>query len=524
MGQAVTDVALEELRLAWQRTQLDHLNRRFADHPHMIAWVEVDETAFLESLLEEVAAGYSPRQSTRCWSPKPHGLLRPGSVLEIEDEVVFNFLLGRFLEGIRGRLLQYQGEPDAAYLLAKDFDDPRWLQSSYLSWKGFRNRSKEKLESGFAYMLSADITAFYDNIDLRTLSSDVRDATGLGVEVALLVDCLNAWSGPRRKGIPQGYSASDLLAKLYLSSIDLALSHAGYAHLRYVDDYRIFLDSRRDGRQAIAALVEALHNRGLSVQSAKTHIWNATEASSQVDGIAPVIEGIADTLREEIAEAAGLDSDYIPAWEVNKWLESREGPPPEILERAFQEHFQSVDGEGFDKSLFHYLIGRLGKAGSDVAVEYCIQALRAIPDETHYALTYLEKSGHATDVLDRVVEYVTSSDCIYDFQRYQVVRWFYCNQFEHLGMTAVSRALAFDHNRPVWLRSYAVAYLGCYGDQTDLERMEAEYGSFGTSVERADIVAALQRMEVSRRNALYGRAETEGGLVARAVVLVKSKG
>jgi hypothetical protein len=521
MGRPVADVSVEELRLAWQRTRADHAERRFTDHPHLIDWVETDPDPFLSDLAEEIRSGYTPQPATRCWYPKPRGLMRPGSLLCTEDEVVFNFLLGRCLAGLRTQLLAYQGEPDAAYLLADRADDPRWLKSSYVSWKGFRNRSKQKLDDGFAYMLSADITAFYDNIDLRTLSSDVRNATGLVAEAVLLNDCLDVWAGPRRKGIPQGYSASDLLAKLYLNSIDLSLVHAGHAHLRYVDDYRVFVRSRRDGRIAILTLIESLHNRGLSVQSAKTRIWNATEARAQVDGVAPVIEGIADTLREEIAEAADLNPDYVPAWEVNKWLESREGPPPEILERAFQEHFQSVDGEEFDKSLFHYLLGRLRKTGSAVAVDYCVQALRALPEETQYVLDYLAESGSAAGVLSRVLDYMYSLECIYDFQLYQLIRWFYRNGFQDGRMVDFARNQTFDRNRPVWLRSYAVAYLGRYGDRTDFERLEAEYGTCGTPLERADVVAGLQKMEITRRNALYGRAEAEGGLVKRAVVLAK---
>lgn len=522
MTAPVADARLDELIVAWSRVRIDHADRRFADHPHVLEWVEQDLEGFLQTIAGQLAVGYSPQAAIRCWSPKPGGLLRPGSILSIEDEVVYNFLLGRFLEGLRTRLGPFQREPDAAYLLADTLEDHRWLLSSFISWRDYRKRSQELLDTGYAYMLAADITAFYDNVDLRTLTSDVRDASGLGVEVGLLIDCLNVWAGPRRKGIPQGYSASDLLAKLYLNPIDLALKHAGYTHLRYVDDYRVFLGTRRDGREAIAVLVEALHNRGLSIQSAKTRISNAAEAQTIVDGIAPVIEGIADTLREEVAEAAGLDVDYIPPWEVNKWLESREGPPPEVLERAFQEYFQDVERDDFDKSLFHYLIGRLGKAGSGIAIEYCLQALRTLPQETHFILEYFAKSGRAGEVMDRVASYMQSSDCIYDYQRYQLVRWFYCNDIEHPSVVAMAREITFDHNRPVWLRSYATAYLGRFGDPMDLEQLEVEYGSVGTVLEKADVVAALQRMELARRNAVYGRAETEGGLVRRAIVLAKS--
>lgn len=42
-----------------------------------------------------------------------------------------------------------------------------------------------------------------------------------------------------------------------------------------------------------------------------------------------------------------------------------------------------------------------------------------------------------------------------------------------------------------------------------------------TPLEKADIVAALQGMETSRRNGLYGRVAPIDGLIERAVALAK---
>ena len=71
----------------------------------------------------------------------------------------------------------------------------------------------------------------------------------------LLSACLNRWAEPRGKGIPQGRrSASDILAKLYLDSIDHNLRNEGFSHLRYVDDIRIFCGDIREAKRAVLKL------------------------------------------------------------------------------------------------------------------------------------------------------------------------------------------------------------------------------------------------------------------------------
>ncbi len=517
------DVGLDELSLAWTRTIVDHGSHRFVDHPHVQRWVEFDLHAWLLELQAELLAGYTPRPSQMCWAPKPNGLLRPGSVLEVEDEVVYNVLIGRVFPALHAQIFDLRGEPDVSYQLAPDPDDPEWIKTDFRLWTQWRKRSLEKLESGVSFLLIADITGFYDNIDIKRLMSDVRQVHDAPDEIRLLTDCLNAWAHPRGRGIPQGYSASHLLAKLFLEPVDRNLANDGFSHLRYVDDFRIFLPSKLEGRRAIARLTELLHRRGLSLQSAKTKILNKSDATTEVDRVAAIIRDIADTLIAEIAEEEGIDVDYIPTWEIDKFLESRVGPPPEILERAFEEHFGLFASEPFDKTVFRYLLTRLGKASSRVAVDSSLQFLRSKPEETAAILRYFSKVTLDASELASIEDYMGSSGAsLYDYQLYQLLRWFHLEGLASPAVTALCRAWAFDHNRPVWLRSYAVAYLGENGDGGDLENLEDYIVRAGSGIEKADVAAALESLEIARRNAVYGRLAVEGGLAARAVAVCKS--
>lgn len=518
MKRVPIDATIEELRVAWHRTKADYDSRRFTDHPHLLSWVNLDTDGWLEELRATLLSGYAPRPSQICWSPKPNSLLRAGSLLEVTDEVVYNLLLGRFLPGIHTSLVEFQGDPDVAYRLAAGPDETSWIRSGFTVWNEWRTRSLAKLDNA-SYMLVTDITGFYDNVDVQTLASDLRSMGAAESDVGLLVKCLAAWAQPRRKGIPQGYSASDLLAKVYLHVVDRSLRNEGYVHLRYVDDFRVFLNSQRRGREAIARLTALLHYRGLSVQSAKTEVLTKTDARAHVDGITLTILDIRGKLMAEIAETLGVEEDYLAPWEVSEILESREGPPPEVLERAFQECFPTAGDARFDKSLFHYLLNQLGKVGSTIAVGFCLHALRSRPEQTSYILRYFARCELTAEQLDAVTDYM--GDALYDYQLYEFVRWFFQRGTRVDKMLAFCRLWVYDRNRPIWLRSYCMAYIGSHGDRSDLENIEAMYPELHTPLERADAIGALGGMELSRRNAFYSGAEVEGGLVARAVAVAK---
>jgi len=521
MGSMSFEASLEELRLAWARVKLDRPDRCFVDHPFLVKWVEWDLETWLDGLRAELAAGYVPRPCQLCAAPKAGSLVRPGAVLDIRDETVYNFLVGRFFAGICGVLKGSQGDPDVAYQLATEPDGPQWLEAGCRIWRQWRERSIEKLDQGASYVLVADITGFYDNIDIGKLVSDMRAIDDLGPELELLNDCLRRWATPRSRGIPQGYSASDILAKVYLSSVDSALRNEGFVHLRYVDDFRVFLRSKRDARRSILSLSRLVRGKGLNLQSAKTEILQRDQARTEIDDVTATIENVQEQLVRDMLALRAAGADYIPTSEVFSLLERRSGPPPEVLERTFLEHFSSSGGAKFHTSLFHYLLNRLGAARSLVAAEYCLEALRTRPEETHHVLRYLSRVNIQPSHVRTLVQYMQSPDAIYDYQLYQLVRWFYDHNLHEEVVTMLCRKWLHDHNRDQWLRSYCAAYLGEYGDRSDLENLESSYASLGTQLDKADVVAALRRRERSLRNAFYKRAAPDGELIRTAVALTK---
>lgn len=512
------DASIEELDLAWRRAKADRPNRCFVEHPHLINWIEHDRRSWLEALQRSLAEGFNPQPPQLCLAPKPRFLVRPALVLEIRDEVVFNLIVGRLYAGISQRLEPLQGDPDVAYQLSGQPGAVEWIRSGFPVWKQWRLRSIGKLTPDISHAVVADIAGFYDNMDYGRLHDNLRRMAAPGEELRLLSECLNRWSHPRGKGVPQGYSASDILAKAYLWSFDERLLRDGYRHLRYVDDIRLFCTSKHEAKEVIERIAQLLHVHGLTVQSAKTEILSKADAANVFNGIQPTIAHVQRQLAAEIQEELEIGGEYLRAGQLSELLNTRGGEVhPEVLERAFTEYFPASGEVKFDKTLFHYLLTRLGKTQSVIAINYCIDALRSRPEETEYVLRYFSAVDLDPGQYERLIEYLSSRDSIYDYQRYQILLWHLQEHYLEPRLLDLSRSWGWDRNRPLWLRSVCIAYVAEHQNPADLELLEELYAQATNDVERADIVAALRNQERGRRNAFYRRIQGDGMLVQHAI-------
>jgi Reverse transcriptase (RNA-dependent DNA polymerase) len=472
MSQELADAL--NLDLAWSRLLFDRPDRSFVSHPFQIDLLEFDLPAWLESIRRRIVEGYISSPCVVVQSPKGNWQVRPGASLALDDEVVFNALVGRYLDNIRNELRDAQGDPDVAYQLGTGVNRREWVKRGFPVWKQFREKSNERLANGAAYVLFADISAFYENIALPRLASDLR-RIGMDHETAnLLSDCLNRWAQPRAKGIPQGYTAADILAKIHLASVDTNLRNEGFDHLRYVDDIRVFCQTRQEGQRALLLLTDLLRARGLNVQSAKTFIYEAAEATRKIDGVGPIIADLHNELLVEIRQQF-VDGGYGTVSDLARLTaEDPEHPPLEVLERAFAEYFRQGIHE-FDKTLFHYLLTRLGATESRIAVGYCLNALRERPEETGDILRHFRKVGLTEAEHGRLAVFLRGDDSIYDYQNYLILKFYFEAGLDDAGIVAVSRRYIRDVNLPPWLRAYATAIVGAHGDPADMEYLEARY-------------------------------------------------
>lgn len=445
-------------------------------------------------------------------------MIRPGSRLDLKDHLVYTALVQELYEPIRQHIQTLKTRKDYAYLPRTQDEVPWFQQPAFRGWSAFRKVSIERIDSGVDTIIFSDISGFYENIDLTRLRHLLKNVGAPDDLLDALFKCLWVWAGPRGRGIPQGISASDLLAKLYLDGVDRRLERSGFEHIRYVDDYRVFCKSTLEAKRALMALTVFLRSLGLNVVTKKTEVLNAELARSRILGQIPKIEALTDELLNAVREE-GFDAPYLSARKLPDLETDQARVSKEVLEQAFRESYLVAphDDSSWDSALFHYILRRLGPLGSKLAIDYCVELLDRRPEETDYVLEYIAFFVDDEETVRRVVEFASSTEAIYDYQVYQIVRWIFEKKVTIPSAIQLCRNVMGDKARSLWLRSFALATVGAFGDATDLDAIEELYASADSDLERAIILCGIKKMSVARRNSVYARHQ-DGGILNSVAV------
>jgi RNA-directed DNA polymerase len=228
---------------------------------------------FDEQLLEELQRleedlrtdQYRPQAVRRVWIPKPGSMeKRPLGIPSVRDRVVQTALL---------------------HVLEPIFDHT-FAEDSY----GFRRgrgchhaleRIETLLNEGYVYVVDADLKSYFDTIPkdrlMERVSEKVSDSRVLRwVRMFLdqgVMDGLQEWIP--ETGTPQGAVISPLLANIYLNPLDHLLAEAGFAMIRYADDFVVMCRTREDADRALALVQRWVEDNGLTLHPTKTKIVDA---------------------------------------------------------------------------------------------------------------------------------------------------------------------------------------------------------------------------------------------------------
>jgi hypothetical protein len=181
------------------------------------------------------------------------------------------------------------------------------------------------------------------------------------------------------------------------------------------------------------------------------------------------------------------------------------------------------DNPKFDKTLFHFLLGRMGKAQIEFASQHCLTLLGTHPEETRAICGYLERIGRISASDDAIVTFLESPDAIYPYQIYQIIEWRLKDHNPPAdGFLRIVRDMAFDDSQPYYLRSVCRKFLGEFGTSADVERLEHLYSNARDELEQCELLCCLMRMEKRRRNSFLGRYEQDSPLHRRTVAFIKA--
>lgn len=515
------------LSLAWKRVKTDLKDVCWLDQPFELFLVESDLDNWLESLREKIATDtYNPSRCRIIDIPKPKWHLRPGGVLTLEDNVVYSAVLLDCIRKIEEGIGWSSNTIRFSNILKKDQDADKWCEFELNGWTKFREESLKAVDQEDSEcVLFSDIAAFYENIDLQRLISDLESLCIPKENRDLLSKCLNRWSEPRGRGIPQGFKPSDILAEIYLNSIDKRLKNEGIIHLRYVDDSRIFCEKRGDTIESLHSLTRLYREKGLNLQTAKSVIKIKQDAINEINGVSQIISELKDDIIKEIKENYWWDNPYGTPKELRTIIESEKiGIYLKALTEAFNKYFLS-EGYDFDKSLFHYIINRFGALRKPTAVAYSLKLILRYPEETKFVLDYFSylPNPWKRKIAKFLSRFIERNWLTYEYQKFLIIKWIWKQDINLDPVLTTIRNL-IRKAKIDEIRNYCIAYLGEYGDSADLDLIESLYSEMVGDQSKTTIICSLKNMSQSRRNSIYGRARGDGYLVDLAIRWARSQG
>ena len=143
--------------------------------------------------------------------------------------------------------------------------------------------ARRHIQNGKRWVVDVDLEKFFDRVNhdvlMGRLARRVEDRRVLGLvrrylQAGVMADGVVV---ERHEGTPQGGPLSPLLANVLLDEVDQELERRGHAFVRYADDLRVFVGSKKAGQRVMGSLVALFGMLRLRVNEAKSAVdraWN----------------------------------------------------------------------------------------------------------------------------------------------------------------------------------------------------------------------------------------------------------
>lgn len=235
----------------------------------------------------------------------------------------------------------------AILLVLQPLIDPSFSEHSY----GFRpGRSAHDavwqmrdyvVEGGRSWVVDIDLEKFFDRVNhdmlMGRLAKRVEDpkilrAVRRYLNAGVMAEGIRV---KRDDGTPQGGPLSPFLANVYLDEVDKELEQRGHAFVRYADDLRVLVKSKRAGERVMGWLVKRFGKLKLQVNESKSTVaevnerpflgfdlWVNKEGVTKIKVASKAIDAMKQRVRELTMRTRGRSveqvvaelSDYLKGW------------------------------------------------------------------------------------------------------------------------------------------------------------------------------------------------------------------
>ena len=116
-------------------------------------------------------------------------------------------------------------------------------------------QSRDYIRQGKRWVVDVDLSKFFDEVHhdrlLAKLGHRIKDRRVIHLIERYLVSGMmrNGVEEVRSKGTPQGSPLSPLLSNIVLDELDKELERRGLSHVRYADDFQIYVKTKRSAER-----------------------------------------------------------------------------------------------------------------------------------------------------------------------------------------------------------------------------------------------------------------------------------
>ena len=258
----------------------------------------VAEDALVPDLRDRLRRSvFEPTNACKIFLPKPSGILRPYSLLTIEDQLAYQSAVNIIAERLAPRVRHRYNKEVFGHMYAGK--PSKWFYRKWTDGYGkFNNAVRQAFSDGFTITASFDLTACYDSLDHAVLGHFLRKIGCDEDFCQLFTDWLSAWTATdhgiyHNHGIPQGPLSSGLVSEVVLQHFDASRgSEARIRYFRYVDDIRLFARSEHALRKMLVRLDKLSKDIGLFPQSGKISIHEVTNIEEELKSISTPVETV----------------------------------------------------------------------------------------------------------------------------------------------------------------------------------------------------------------------------------------
>ncbi|HEX8817141.1 MAG TPA: RNA-directed DNA polymerase [Terriglobales bacterium] len=273
----------------WIRSNADPNYKRYCGEQY--SRFAIADDLIITDLRDRLRRGiYEPRHACKLMIPKRSGILRPYTLLTVEDQIVYqalvNVIAERLAPKIRKRYyVQTFGHMYAG--LTSTWFYRKWADG----YRAFNKAARCAFNHKLVHTASFDLTACYDSLDHSVLCHFLKK---IGCEDEFrdfMRRCLGVWTATHERiyqnhGIPQGPLSSGFLSEAVLQHFD---EHSRptrrLVYLRYVDDIRLFASRDVELRRSLVKLDRLSKDVGLFPQASKIDIHQVTNISKELKSV-----------------------------------------------------------------------------------------------------------------------------------------------------------------------------------------------------------------------------------------------